>query len=152
MLGGFEKTALVARWAQSHGKMAVVSSAFESSIGLSSYIMFSRYLDLQNSDIYKGKKRNFTPPVAHGLGTLGWLQEDVTTYPVKMGRNPSSGFFEASATDADEYLKKFHIDNKITNWEFADEELHRYHLTVDWDGSSHSVKVLDIGQGNVGTF
>lgn len=151
MLGGFENSALVARWAHNQGKMAVVSSTFESSIGLSSYIMFCRYLDLHNSDVCKGKKCNLAPPVAHGLGTFRWLQEDVTTYPVKIGRNPSSGFFEASADDAHEYLMKFHINNKIKNQDFAKEEVHKYHLTVDLNGSSHSIKVLDIGQGNVWT-
>ncbi|KAK4779911.1 hypothetical protein SAY87_016017 [Trapa incisa] len=148
MLGGFEKSALVARWAQNQGKMAVVSSTFESSIGLSSYIMFSHYLNLQNYDICKMTRCELTPPVAHGLGTFRWLQEDVTTYPVKIGQNPINGFFEASASDANEYLKKFHINKKIINREFAKEELHKYHLNVDLDGSSHSIKVLDIGQGN----
>ncbi|PKI64425.1 hypothetical protein CRG98_015150 [Punica granatum] len=148
MLGGFEKSALIARWAQSQGKMAVVSSGFESGISLSAYIMFSCYLDLQNSNIRKAKNQDLAPPVAHGLGTFRWLQEDVATYPLRIGRGPSSGFLEASATDANEYLQKFHINNKIIDREFSEEELRKYHLTLDLEGSSHSVKVIDIGQRN----
>ncbi|KAM1641257.1 hypothetical protein PS2_010979 [Malus domestica] len=37
VVGGFENTAIITRWAQQHQKMAVVSAAFESGLGLSAY-------------------------------------------------------------------------------------------------------------------
>lgn len=47
-MGGFENAALIARWAQQHGKMAVISAAYESGLGLSAYILFASYLEMKN--------------------------------------------------------------------------------------------------------
>lgn len=40
VVGGFGNTAIIAQWAQQHQKMAVVSAAFESGLGLSAYSVF----------------------------------------------------------------------------------------------------------------
>ncbi|KAE8667675.1 Menaquinone biosynthesis protein, putative isoform 2 [Hibiscus syriacus] len=79
VIGGFERAAIIARWAQRQGKLAVVSAAFESGLALSAYIVFSCYLDWQNADTCKLMNNNLVPSVAHGLGTFRWLEEDVTT-------------------------------------------------------------------------
>ncbi|KAI5419515.1 hypothetical protein KIW84_043619 [Lathyrus oleraceus] len=52
VVGGFENAGLIAQWAHQHGKMAVVSSAFESSLSLSAYTQFSSYLEVQRLDYY----------------------------------------------------------------------------------------------------
>ncbi|KAI8018871.1 hypothetical protein LOK49_LG04G00411 [Camellia lanceoleosa] len=49
VVGGFENAALIARWAQQQGKMSVVKATFESSLGLSAYVQFSYYLELQKA-------------------------------------------------------------------------------------------------------
>ncbi|KAI5445655.1 hypothetical protein KIW84_013758 [Lathyrus oleraceus] len=49
VVGGFEN----AEWAHQHGKMVVVSSAFESSLGLSAYTQFPSYLKVQRLSTFK---------------------------------------------------------------------------------------------------
>lgn len=49
VVGRFEN----AEWAHQHGKMVVVSSAFESSLSLSAYTQFSSYLEVQRLSTFK---------------------------------------------------------------------------------------------------
>lgn len=84
-VGGFERAALIAKWAQRHGMVAVISAAFESSLSLAAYAQLAAFVDkrrlesitaseLDEKDQYK---QSMIPAVAHGLGTYMWLENDV---------------------------------------------------------------------------
>lgn len=146
VIGGFENAALIARWAQHQGKMAVVSAAFESGLGLSAYIQFSCYLELQNADICKAMKSELVPSIAHGLGTYRWLEEDVTTDPLRIDRDPYSGFVEASVADANRVLQKFQINHNVICRNFTGEQVSIYELNIDTKGYSCFFKVYEVGQ------
>ncbi|XP_062163333.1 protein PHYLLO, chloroplastic isoform X1 [Alnus glutinosa] len=146
VIGGFENAALLARWAQHQGKMAVVSAAFESGLGLSAYIQFSCYLELQNADICKAMKNELVPSIAHGLGTYRWLEEDVTTDPLRIDRDPYSGFVEASVADANRVLQKLQINHSVICRKFTGEQVSLYKLNIDTKGYSCFFKVHEVGQ------
>lgn len=146
VIGGFENAASIARWAQQQGKMAVVSAAFESGLGLSAYILFSCYLELQNADLCKVMNRELAPPMAHGLGTYQWLKEDVTTHPIGIRYNPCSGLVEASVANAAQLMQKFQINHKIISRTFTEERVSRDQLIVNSKDVSSSIKVLEIGE------
>ena len=146
VVGGFENASLVARWAQNQGKMAVVSAAYESGLGLSAYIQFSCYLELQNADICKVIKSEHVPSIAHGLGTYRWLEEDVTTDPLRIDRDPYSGFIEASVSDANRFLQKFQINHNTICSKLTGEQVNGYWLTVDTRGFSCFLKVYEVGE------
>jgi hypothetical protein len=56
-VGGFERAASLASWAHSRGMVAVISSAFETSIGLSAYAHLAAYVDERlNGEILKSRK------------------------------------------------------------------------------------------------
>lgn len=146
VIGGFEIAALIARWAQRQGKMAVVSATFESSLGLSAYILFSCYLELQNADVCKMMNHKLAPPVAHGLGTYQWLKEDVTTDPIRICLNPRSGFVEASVANATRLLQKLEINNDIICKTSMEEPVLRYQLKVNSKDFYSSIKVQETGR------
>ncbi|KAL5828551.1 hypothetical protein ACOSQ3_018019 [Xanthoceras sorbifolium] len=146
VVGGFEKAALIARWAQQQGKMAVISAAFESSLGLSAYVLFSSYLELQNADVCKVMNRQLAPCIAHGLGTYLWLKEDVTTDLLGICHNPHSGFVEASVANASQLMKKFQINNSIIRRTATEKQVLRYQLTVNSKDLSSFIKVQEIGE------
>lgn len=85
--------------------MGVVSATFKSSLGLSGYIQFSSFLDLQYSDICRVMDKEPSVFVAHGLGTYKWLEEDVTLGHLKVHRNTKSGFVEACPIAASQLMK-----------------------------------------------
>ncbi|XP_022776671.1 protein PHYLLO, chloroplastic isoform X13 [Durio zibethinus] len=145
-IGGFEKAAMIARWAQRQGKMAIVSAAFESSLALSTYIQFSCYLEMQNADTCKLMNNKLAPSVAHGLGTYRWLEEDVTTDVLGIGCNSFTGFIEASVAGATHLLHKFQMNHNVIHRMFTGEEVLRYQLTLDSNDLSFSINVLEIGQ------
>ncbi|XP_050132794.1 protein PHYLLO, chloroplastic isoform X2 [Malus sylvestris] len=146
VVGGFENAAIIAQWAQQHQKMAVVSAAFESGLGLSAYIQFCCYLNLKNSEICEMMNYELAPSIAHGLGTYRWLKEDVTTTPLKIGCNPVSGFIEASVADADQVLQKFQINGNVVHRNFTGEQVRVFQLTVDSRAFSYSIIVHEIGE------
>lgn len=145
VVGGFENAALIAQWAQQHEKMAVISSTFESGLGLSAYINFSCYLEQKNAEICKLMNNKMGPAVAHGLGTYYWLKEDVATTPLKISCNPDSGFVEASVADANRLLQSFHINHQIIHGDYTGEEVRRYQNPVDLNGISYHINVQEIG-------
>ncbi|KAL3512857.1 hypothetical protein ACH5RR_025574, partial [Cinchona calisaya] len=147
MIGGFERAALVARWAQQQGKMAVISATFESSLGLSSYTQFSSYLDLQNAEICR--VMNKEPPVqlAHGLGTYKWLKEDVSAESSEIYCNSDSGFAGASVDATGQFLQRFQINQNVVLQTCSQEQVHEYQLPVDLEGVRYSANVLEMGQG-----
>ncbi|XP_058102395.1 protein PHYLLO, chloroplastic-like [Magnolia sinica] len=57
VVGGFENAAVIAKWAQQHEKMVVISAAYESSLSLASYVHFACYLEQQNTEICKMKNK-----------------------------------------------------------------------------------------------
>ncbi|XP_057478284.1 protein PHYLLO, chloroplastic isoform X2 [Actinidia eriantha] len=145
VVGGFENAALIARWAQQHGKMSVVSATFESSLGLSAYIQFSCYLELQNADVCRAMNKEPSPSIAHGLGTYRWLKEDTTSEHLNIHHNPDSGFMEASVDDAGRLVGKFQVNHNVILRNFTDEQVRRYQLRVDSEGFSVSFNVQEIG-------
>lgn len=145
LIGGFENAALVAQWAQQRGKMAVVSSTFESSLGLSGYVQFSSFLDLQHSDICRVMNKVPSAFVAHGLGTYKWLEEDVTLGHLKVHRNTKSGFVEACPIAASQLMQQFDINQNAVVWKFNEEKVHKVQLSVDLDDFCFSINVLSMG-------
>lgn len=128
--------------------MAVVSAAFESGLGLSTYILFSYYLELQNADLCRAMNCELGPPIAHGLGTYKWLKQDVITKPLGIHHDPCCGFVGASVTDAIQLLHKFQINHEIIHRTFTGEQVSRYHLTVNSKNFSCSIKVHEVGRKN----
>ncbi|OMP06744.1 hypothetical protein CCACVL1_01446, partial [Corchorus capsularis] len=126
--------------------MAVISAAFESGLALSTYILFSCYLEMQNADTCKLMNNKLAPSVAHGLGTYRWLEEDVTTDLLGIGRNPRTGFIEGSVADATRILHQFQMNHNIIQRSFTSEEALQYHLTLDSNDFSCSINVQEIGQ------
>ncbi|KAG6654050.1 hypothetical protein CIPAW_05G119100 [Carya illinoinensis] len=88
----------------------------------------------------------FESGLAHGLGTYRWLEEDVTTAPLRIDRDPSSGFIEASVADANRVLQKLQINHNVIRRKFTGEQVSTYQLNVDMKGFSCSVKVHEVGQ------
>lgn len=129
--------------------MAVVSATFESSLGLSAYVLFSYYLELQNAAICKLMDRELASPVAHGLGTYQWLKEDVTTDQLRIYHNSCRGFMEASTVNASELLQKFRINHSIICRTSSKEQVLRYQLTVKLNNFPSSIKVQEIGRIHV---
>lgn len=125
--------------------MSVISATFESSLGLSAYVQFSYFLELQKEDICRTMEKEPSPAMAHGLGTYRWLKEDVTAEPLNICRNPLSGFIEASVDDAGRVLTKFQANRKVILRSFSGEEVYRYQLNVDSEGFSFSINVQEIG-------
>ncbi|XP_024934015.3 protein PHYLLO, chloroplastic isoform X2 [Ziziphus jujuba] len=146
VVGGFENAAMIAQWAQQHGKMAVVSATFESGLGLSAYIHFSCYLEQKNVEVCKIMNNKSVPSIAHGLGTYQWLKEDVATTPLKISQNAFTGFVEASVVDADQLLKSFQVNHHVVQRNFTGESVCRYQLPVESNGFTCLFKVQEIGQ------
>ncbi|KAK4430131.1 protein PHYLLO, chloroplastic [Sesamum alatum] len=146
VIGGFENAALVARWAQQHQKITVVSAAFESSLGLSTYIQFARYLDLQNAEMQKLMKKEPELRVAHGFGTYKWFKEDVMVEPLNIRYNPAHHSIEADAADAGRLLQKCQINPDVIVKTFTHEQVREYQLAVETEGFSFSTNVLETGE------
>lgn len=144
-MGGFENAALIARWAQQRGKTAVVSAAFESSVGLAAFVQFASYINAQDVDFQKLLNKETNPYIAHGLGTYKWLKEDVTTQTLNINRKPESGIVEAYVADADELLKNFQINTNVVLRSYSEIPLRTYHLNMDSDSLSCMVKVQETG-------
>lgn len=72
-VGAIEGTAMLIQWAARRGISVVLSSSFESSVGVSAVAALA-----QLSDAASGG----SAPVAHGLGTLGWFAEDTVAPPL----------------------------------------------------------------------
>ncbi|KAK9051156.1 hypothetical protein SSX86_027782 [Deinandra increscens subsp. villosa] len=144
-VGGFEKAALIARWAQQQGKMAVISAAFESGIALSAYVLFSCFLEMQNAELCRIMNKEPASPVAHGLGTYKWLKEDVTTDPFCIHRGAVTGFMEASVFEAGQTLVNYNLNQNSLIQCFKAEEVRKYQLTVDVEGVTFSINMQELG-------
>ncbi|KAL9680073.1 hypothetical protein QQ045_017948 [Rhodiola kirilowii] len=145
VVGGFENAALIAKWAQQQGKTAVISSAFESSVGLAAFVQFASYINCQHLDIRRVTNRETNSSVAHGLGTYKWLKEDVTTQALIINRKPDTGIVEAYVADADELMKNFQINTNVVLRRSNEMPVRTYLLDLESASSSCSVKVQEMG-------
>ncbi|KAL8268839.1 hypothetical protein R6Q59_002637 [Mikania micrantha] len=144
-VGGFEKAALIARWAQQEGKMAVVSAAFESGLALSAYVQFSCFLEMQNAELCKIMNKEPPSPVAHGLGTYKWLKDDVTTDPICIRCDAANGFMVASVFNAAQTLTNFNINQNSIIQSFKANEVQNYQIKVDVEGATFSIYMQELG-------
>ncbi|KAJ6807004.1 protein PHYLLO, chloroplastic isoform X4 [Iris pallida] len=124
--------------------MSVISSTFESSLGLSSYVQFAHYLERQNVSICKMQNRELRAFTAHGLGTYKWLKDDVTTKTLRFFVPPLSETMEASVKDADVLLRHIQINHGIIQRVYKGEEVRSYRFTIDGE-VSYCVKVIEAG-------
>lgn len=146
VVGGFENAALLARWAHQQGKMAVISATFESSLGLSALILFSRYVDLLKLDTGRMFNKEENSCIAHGLGTYQWLKEDVSRRPLMIGYNPCNGAVEASVTDAAQNLQHVQFNQDAIVLDCTSRGLHAYEFVADLEGTSICLNVQEIGK------
>ncbi|XP_065045713.1 protein PHYLLO, chloroplastic-like isoform X3 [Musa acuminata AAA Group] len=146
VVGGFERASLIAKWAQLHEKMAVVSSAFESSISLSTYIQYACYLEEQNAEICRIKGRTPDAAIAHGLGTYCWLKEDVTSRGIDICIRPYSDRMVASVEDARNFIQCVQINKGSIQRNYSSEPVRSYHIKVDGDYFSCSFKLQEAGE------
>ncbi|KAK3158306.1 hypothetical protein QOZ80_2AG0135410 [Eleusine coracana subsp. coracana] len=109
VVGGFENAAHIAKWAQMHDKMAVISSTYESSVGLASYVQLAHYVDQQDSVVSRMKNKDACGCVAHGLGTYQWLREDVSEQMLKFRVTTLGDGIRASVEDASGYLSHLSV-------------------------------------------
>ncbi|WOK95438.1 protein PHYLLO, chloroplastic isoform X2 [Canna indica] len=146
VVGGFENAALIAKWAQLHNKMAVVSSAFESSVSLSAYIQFAYYLEEQNAAISRIKGTALNADIAHGLGTYRWLKEDVTSRGLNICILPCTDKLVASVEDAQKFFQYIQMNKGSIQKNYSGEQIRSYQIKVDGDYFSCSFNLLEIGQ------
>ncbi|CAI0431018.1 unnamed protein product [Linum tenue] len=147
VVGGFEKAALIARWAQQEGKMAIVSAAFESGLALSTYMLFSYYVDRHQAALHRVGP---SPSIAHGLGTYRWLKQDITTRRLRMSSDPCTRSMGASTIDAIQHLEQFQLDDSIICRTFNGEQVHRYTTTVKTNELSFSIRMHEVGHAHDG--
>ncbi|PKU61520.1 protein PHYLLO, chloroplastic isoform X1 [Dendrobium catenatum] len=152
MVGGFENALLIAKWAQMHEKMTIVSSAFESSLGLSTYVKFAHYLDQLNKSISEMRKVKQTAPAAHGLGTFQWLKEDVSTEGLRIRIPPHGKTVEASIGDTDIFLRNFQVNPEVIQRIYRGEQVKSYKSEVDCNGLSCSFKLMEAGGNKDGNL
>ena len=79
VLGGFERTAELAAWACQRGMLAVVSSAFESSLGTAQLAQLAAALDASSGagSSSSSSSSGSGSATQHGLATLSWFAEDL---------------------------------------------------------------------------
>jgi isochorismate synthase / 2-succinyl-5-enolpyruvyl-6-hydroxy-3-cyclohexene-1-carboxylate synthase / 2-succinyl-6-hydroxy-2,4-cyclohexadiene-1-carboxylate synthase / o-succinylbenzoate synthase len=144
-VGGFENAAHIAKWAQMHDKMAVISSAYESSVGLASYIQLAHYVDQQDSMVSRIKNKDKCGAVAHGLGTYQWLREDVSEQRLNFHVTTPDDGIRASVEDASGYLQHLNINLEKIERTYSEEELRSYSIQVDVDDCSYRLKLQEAG-------
>ncbi|KAH7688939.1 isochorismate synthase / 2-succinyl-5-enolpyruvyl-6-hydroxy-3-cyclohexene-1-carboxylate synthase / 2-succinyl-6-hydroxy-2,4-cyclohexadiene-1-carboxylate synthase / O-succinylbenzoate synthase protein [Dioscorea alata] len=147
VVGGFENAAMIARWAQLHDKMAVISSAFESGLSLSAYIQFAYYLEQQNAAICSMRNKKCQSTISHGLGTYRWLKQDISNKPLIICAHPDGDTIEAAVEDAEFYLRNFQINHKVIQRAYRAEQVRSYHLDVNTEEFSYSTKFQEVGLG-----
>lgn len=143
VIGGFEEASSVARWAHQHEKMAVISSCFESSISLATYVQFAYCIE-QRQLMCSVKNKEF-PVVAHGLGTYRWLAEDVLTAQFNKCMQSCHGSVGASVSGAAQILSNSQINNDTVQTCYTDEPLRSYKTVVRLENFVCSIRVHDTG-------
>eukprot|EP00913_Durusdinium_trenchii_P027861 g26123.t1 len=95
-LQGLEQAASMAAWAEEHGAVAVLSSAFESGVALCHFALLSAMLAPAGTE----------EDVAQGLGTFTRLSEDVLQPPFADLINSSSEGWQVSTLSCQEALDR----------------------------------------------
>lgn len=139
VVGGFEKSLLIASWADKHEKMVIISSAFETSLSLSIYIQFAFYL--QHWKNIKTQGRDVV--AAHGLGTYKWLEEDIVIEPLKKYVHSHGGTIGVSKKDSSIMVQNFEINDKVIQRSYEGEKLLSYSLKVVGENCSFSLRLLE---------
>lgn len=145
VVGGFESAAHIAKWAHMHDKMAVISSAYESSVGLATYIQFAYYVDRQHDLVSRIKGNDSCGSVAHGFGTYQWLREDVSEQKLKIHAPLLGDGMGASVEDAHGYLQHLSINNEKIERTYSEEKIKTYSVQVDGDDFSYLVNLQEAG-------
>ncbi|XP_057848584.2 protein PHYLLO, chloroplastic isoform X2 [Cryptomeria japonica] len=143
-LGGFERVALIAKWANKHGKMAVVSAAFESSVSLSVYVQFACFIDNRNIGIRASDKTK-TPRIAHGLGTYSWLRDDVMKEKLQFQVYPEGDRIEVDVNDAATILQNMVVNPDTVNPSCVGAKIKSYKMAVLYNDACFSFHVMDTG-------
>ncbi|KAJ3679628.1 hypothetical protein LUZ60_017639 [Juncus effusus] len=146
-VGGFDNAALIANWAHINGKMAVISSAYESSLSLATYAQFSYFLQIQNQNICKIRNMYFNGGIAHGLGTYKWIKEDILDQGLKICLQPNEEKVRVSMKVVRDFIENFCWGNeRILRKVCNSEEIRSCFVKVD-DGHSLSclVRVQEAG-------
>lgn len=73
LLGSLEQTCELLRWGADHGVKCVISSSFESPVGLAAIGSIAAAADALYSE-RNPNNTHATVPTTHGLGTLSWFQ------------------------------------------------------------------------------
>jgi isochorismate synthase/2-succinyl-5-enolpyruvyl-6-hydroxy-3-cyclohexene-1-carboxylate synthase/2-succinyl-6-hydroxy-2,4-cyclohexadiene-1-carboxylate synthase/O-succinylbenzoate synthase len=128
-----------------HDKMAVISSAYESSVGLATYIQFAYYVDRQHDLVARIKRNDSCGSVAHGLGTYQWLREDVSGQKLKIHAPSLGDGMGASVEDAHGYLQHLSINNEKIERTYSEEKIKSYSVQVDGDDFSYLVNLQEAG-------
>lgn len=153
VVGGFENAAHIAKWAQMHDKMAVISSAYESSVGLASYVQLAHYVDQQHSMVSRMKNEDICGTVAHGLGTYQWLREDVSEQMLNFHVTTLGDGIRASVEDACGYLYDLNVNSEKIERTYSEAKLRSYSIQIDLDDCSHLLKLQEAGdRTNVSVF
>ncbi|KAH9297375.1 hypothetical protein KI387_029057, partial [Taxus chinensis] len=146
-LGGFERVALIAKWANKHGKMAVVSAAFESSVSLAVYAQFACFIDNRNMGVRTSDKPE-TPVIAHGLGTYSWLCDDVMKKRLQFQVYPKGDRIEVDVKDAATILQTMVVNPDTVKPGCVIPNIKSYKLTVLYKETRFSFHVMDTGINN----
>lgn len=126
--------------------MTVISAAFESALGLSAYVQFARYLDIQSSEMQSLMKKEPQSPVAHGFGTYKWFKEEVTAQPLNIHHN--HGSVEADAVKAGQFLQESRLNPEAIVRTSVEEEVKEYQVAVEAEGAKFSINVLETGESS----
>lgn len=126
--------------------MTVISAAYESALGLSAYIQFARFLDMQNSEMQSLMKKEPRSSIAHGFGTYKWFKEEVTAEPLNIHHN--HGSVEADAVEAGHFLQESRLNPEAIVRTSVQEEVKEYQISVEAEGANFSINVLETGESN----
>ncbi|KAL9246308.1 hypothetical protein vseg_019859 [Gypsophila vaccaria] len=148
VVGGFENVSAIAAWARIKGKLAVISSTFETSIGLSSYVQLAQYLDMRCAETSHISNKELVNSVAHGLGTYKWLKEDVAIDSLPVYRQSHNQYLGASISDADCVLRNIQLNPDAIVRSYSDDCVSTYQLDVKVGHFSYSINVLEVGEGD----
>eukprot|EP01018_Ginkgo_biloba_P037309 Gb_25073 [translate_table: standard] len=144
-LGGFERASLIAKWAQKHGKMAVISAAFESSVSLAAYAQFAYYIDNRNLEAGTASAKQGIPAVAHGLGTYSWLGDDVLRKRLQFCVHPKGDKIEVDVEDAAALLQNTEVNPDTVKLSCVEPNISSYTIAVHYKAICYSFCIMDTG-------
>lgn len=147
-IGGFERAALIAKWAQKHGMMAVVSAAFESSVSLAVYTQFAYFVDNKNLEAVRASGKQDTAMVSHGLGTYSWLCDDIIKTRLQFQVYPKCDRIEVDVDDATSILQTIEVNPDTIKPTCVEAKINTYTITVNYKETCFSFHVMDTGINN----